>query len=81
MVERAEEAPDAVVYRGLVYLPDAEVPAVITVALPGGATVATLGQGGNPVLEKETAALVRAATKAQVAAGEALSRKIVRWRP
>lgn len=81
VVEKAEEGAGAVVYRGLVYLPDADVAAEVTIALPGGATRASLGPGGTTELEKETAALVRAATKAQVAAGETLPRKIVRWRP
>jgi hypothetical protein len=79
-VEKAEERADAVVYRGFVHLPDADVPAEVTVALPSGATRAALGEGGTAELEKTAAALVRAATKAQVAAGSALPRKIVRWR-
>ena len=36
--------------------------------------------GGTPALEKMAASLVRAATKAELAAGQALPRKIVRWR-
>ena len=81
VVEKAEEGALAVVYRGIVYLPDADVSAEATVTLPGGATRVTLGPGGSAELEKAMAALVRAATKGQVAAGEALPRKIVRWRP
>jgi hypothetical protein len=81
VVEKTDEGATAVTYRGLVYLPDADVEAEATVALPGGATRVTLGAGGSAELEKAMAALVRAATKPQVAAGEALPRKIVRWRP
>lgn len=79
-VEKAEETDTAVVYRGFVHLPDADVPATVTIELPGGATKATLGEGGSPDLEKQAAALVRAATKALVTAGSPLPRKIVRWR-
>lgn len=81
VVEKAEEGAAAVTYRGIVYLPDADVAAEVTVALPGGATRVALGPGGSAELEKAMAALVRAATKGQVAAGETLPRKIVRWRP
>jgi hypothetical protein len=79
-VEKAEEAPDAVIYRGFVHLPDADAPAEARVELPGGAVKVTLGPGGTPEMEKTAAALLRAATKALVAAGGPLPRKIVRWR-
>jgi hypothetical protein len=79
-VEKAEEGPDAIVYRGFVHLPAADVPAEVRVALPGGAVTASLGEGGTADLEKAAAALVRAATKGIVASGGALPRKIVRWR-
>jgi hypothetical protein len=79
-LEKAEETADAVIYRGFVHLPDTDVPATVTLALPGGAAKATLGDGGTAEMEKTAAALVRAATKAELKAGTALPRKIVRWR-
>ena len=79
-VEKAEEGAQAIVYRGFVHLPDADVTAEARVELPGGAVKVTLGPGGTPELEKSAAALLRAATKALVAAGSPLPRKIVRWR-
>lgn len=79
-VEKAEETPGAVIYRGFVHLPDVDVPAEARVELPGGAVKVALGPGGTAELEKWAAPLVRAATKAVVASGGALPRKIVRWR-
>jgi hypothetical protein len=79
-VDRAEEGPEGVTYRGFVYLPEAEIPIEARVALPGGAVRTVLGPGGSTEMEKWTAALVRAATKAPAAAGAPLPRKIVRWR-
>ncbi len=79
-VTRAEEGPAAVIYRGFVHLPDADVPAEARVALPGGAVEVTLGEGGTPALAKTATALLRAATKSLVASGGALPWKIVRWR-
>ncbi len=79
-LEKAEETAEAVTYRGFVHLPDADVPAEVRVELPGGAARASLGAGGTAEMEKSAAALVRAATRASVAAGGALPRKIVRWR-
>ena len=79
-VEKAEEGPAAVLYRGFVYLPDADVPAEARIDLPGGAVTVTLGAGGTPELQKTAAALLRAATKSLLAAGSALPWKIVRWR-
>jgi hypothetical protein len=85
-VELAEEGPEALIYRGFVHLPDADVPAEARVELPSGAVKMTLGPGGTPALERVSAALVRAATKAAVAGagagagGGVLPRKIARWR-
>jgi hypothetical protein len=70
---RVEESSERVTYRGFVHLPGIDVPAEALVELPGGAVRATLGEGGSP-------ALVRSATKAAVAGGGALPRKIARWR-
>lgn len=83
VLELAEETAAAVIYRGLVHLPGADVPATVTLELRDGAVRAaraTLGEGGTPDLEKAAAALVRAATRALVAGGSPLPRKIVRWR-
>jgi hypothetical protein len=79
-LEKAEETSEAVRYRGFVHLPDADLPLEVRVDLPGGATHAEVGPGGTAEMEKAAAALVRAATKALVAAGGPLPRKIVRWR-
>ena len=68
-----------VVYRGLVRLPDADLSLEATITLPSGATRAVV-EGGTPEHEKVAAALIRAATKAAVASGEELPRKIERWR-
>lgn len=73
-VDKAEEGEGAVVYRGFVHLPDADVPAEARVDLGGGPVRVTLGPGGTPEMEKWAAALVRAAAKSP------LPRKIVRWR-
>ena len=80
VVVKAEETAAAVIYRGHAHLPDADVPITITVALPDGATRATLGERGDAAMEKRAAALVRAATRGPLQAGSALPRKIVRWR-
>jgi hypothetical protein len=80
IVERAEVSEERVVYRGLVRLPDADLPLEVTVALPGGATRAAVQAGDAVEHEKTAAALIRAATKSAVAAKEELPRKIERWR-
>jgi hypothetical protein len=83
-VERAEEHPDRLIYRGAVHLPETEVPLEVTIALPSGATSAVLlaepPVGAPPEMAKAAAALVRAATKAELASAVPLPRKIVRWR-
>ena len=79
IVERAESGEGSVVYRGLVRLPDADLPLEVTVTLPSGATRAVV-QGDAADHEKTAAALIRAATKSAVAAGEELPRKVERWR-
>jgi hypothetical protein len=75
----AEADTARVVYRGFAHLPDADLPLEVTITLPSGATRASI-MGGTPEMEKVAAALVRAATKAEINAGAALPRKIVRWR-
>lgn len=79
---REEGGEGSVVYRGLVRLPDADLPLSVTVLLPSGATRAVIEGGGEGAAEHEktAAALVRAATKGAVAAGEELPRKVERWR-
>jgi hypothetical protein len=79
IAELAERGEGTVMYRGLVRLPDADLPLTITITLPGGAARASV-EGGTPEHEKTAAALVRAATKGAVASGEELPRKIERWR-
>ncbi len=77
---------EEVVYRGFAHRPDADVPLEVRIERPSGATraeVTAAGEARPPDaadLEKTAAALVRTATKAAIAAGEALPRKIVRWR-
>jgi hypothetical protein len=80
IVERAESGQGSVVYRGLVRLPDADLPLEVTVTLPSGATRAVVQGGDAADHEKMAAALIRAATKSAVAAGEELPRKVERWR-
>jgi hypothetical protein len=75
----SEGGEGTVVYRGLVRLPDADLPLEVTITLPSGATRAVV-EGGTPEHVKTAAALVRAATKSAVASGEDLPRKVERWR-
>lgn len=88
-VEWVEQDETRAVYRGFVHLPEADLPLEILIELPGGATRASVLSGAAEApergpaeleLEKEAAALIRSATKAAVASGSALPRKIVRWR-
>lgn len=85
-LERGRVEPDHAAYEGFAHLPDRDVPLAVRVALPGGAVSATaapadgVGEARGAELAKVASALVRAATKAEVAAGQALPRKIVRWR-
>jgi hypothetical protein len=78
-VEKVGDASDAASYRGFVHLPDADVPADVTIARPGGAVTVKLGDGGSPEMAKTVSALLRAATKGLADGGD-LPRKIVRWR-
>jgi hypothetical protein len=85
-LERIRAEADHVAYEGFAHLPDTDVPLSARVALPGGAVSVTaseareVGEARCAELAKAASALVRAATKAEVAAGRALPRKIVRWR-
>lgn len=86
VLERKSVEPELVTYEGFAHLPDADVPLVVRIALPGGAVSATGSAAASvddaraAALAKAVTPLVRAATKAQAAAGQALPRKIVRWR-
>lgn len=83
VLERASVEADHVAYEGFAHLPDADVPLSARVALPAGAVTVAPGVTDHPraaELAKTGAALVRAATKAEVSAGRALPRKIARWR-
>ncbi|MGK3963308.1 hypothetical protein WMF38_03860 [Sorangium sp. So ce118] len=82
-----EGAPGEFVYRGLVRLPDADVPVEVRVAEATGAATATLDAaavppGGPPPeeLSRTAAALVRSATRSADAHARRPPRKIVRWR-
>jgi hypothetical protein len=83
---RVGAADDHVAYEGFAHLPDVDVPLAVRVALPGGAVsvIASPAEGVSETrraeLAKAASALMRAATKAEVAAGRPLPRKIVRWR-
>lgn len=75
------------VYRGLVRLPDADVPVEVRIAEATGAATATVDAAAVPhggphpeELSKTAAALVRSATKSADAHARRLPRKIVRWR-
>ncbi len=87
VLEKAEEGPGTLTYRGFVHLPDADVPAEARVDLerpagapPGTGVTVTLGPGGTAEMEKWVGALVRTATKGGGGAGGSPTRKIVRWR-
>jgi hypothetical protein len=85
-LERAEVTPEQVAYAGFAHLPDVDVPLDVRIALPGGAVQASaqpapgVTEARAEGLAKVASALVRAATKSEIAAGQALPRKIVRWR-
>ena len=86
VLARARVEPDRLVYEGFAHLPDADVPLVVEVAIPAGTVHATskstegVTEERAADLARNVAPLVRAATKAEIASGEAPPRKIVRWR-
>jgi hypothetical protein len=45
--QAGEAARAAVIYRGFVYLPNADLPVEVHVALPGGAATASFARGGE----------------------------------
>jgi hypothetical protein len=74
----------AVVYRGYAHLPDRSV-ALECTARTEGVDVALdaragLDDGDRRSLEKHVAALVRAATRSELANGDPLPQRIARWR-
>lgn len=85
-LERVRAGADHVEYEGFAHLPDLDVPLSARVTLPGGGVSVTASptEGASEERRAELAraasALMRAATKAEVAGGRALPRKIVRWR-
>ncbi|WP_437718556.1 hypothetical protein WMF45_20265 [Sorangium sp. So ce448] len=83
----AGDAPGEFVYRGLVRLPDADVPVEVRVAEATGAATATVDAAAVPhggphpeEISRTAAALVRSATKSADAHARRPPRKIVRWR-
>jgi len=75
---------DAIVYRGYAHLPDRSV-ALECTARATGVEVALDARAGlddrdRKDLEKHVAALVRAATRSELANGDALPQRIARWR-
>lgn len=85
-LERTGGEEGRITYEGFAHLPDVDLPLVAHVALPGGAVTVTAGsaegvaEARGAEIAKAATALVRAATKGEVAAGRTLPRKIVRWR-
>jgi hypothetical protein len=88
VLERADgQGQGELVYRGLVRLPEANVPIEVRISEATGAARAIVDAGAVPDggprpadLERTAAALVKSATKA-ASSGERLPpRKIVRWR-
>lgn len=80
------QEPDFAVYEGFAHLPERDVPLGYRIALPSGAVSVVDSGPTNSVAEVEAelrrtgAALLRAATKSEAASGQALPRKVVRWR-
>jgi hypothetical protein len=76
---------DGAHYRGFVHLPDAKL-GVTGIAQRSRASLtidpdATLPPERRATLEKQGAALLRAATRAELEAGDPVPHKVVRWRP
>ena len=75
---------NAIVYRGYAHLPDRSV-ALECTARSAGVDVALdtragLDEGDRKDLAKHVAALVRAATRSELANGDPLPQRIARWR-
>lgn len=87
VLDRTDEAQGEIVYRGLVRLPDADVPVEVRVAESTGVATATVDQTAVPHggprpedLSRTAAALVKSATKSADAHARRPPRRIVRWR-
>lgn len=85
-LEHCPEETGAVVYRGFVHLPDADVPVEVRFG-EGGAAQARVEAAAIPAggpapaeLERAAAALVKTAVKASASADRPPPRKVVRWR-
>jgi hypothetical protein len=80
------EAGEGAVYRGFAHLTGADAPLEVRIAASGAAEArveaAALPEGAPPPadLEREAAALVKAAVKAAITAGRPPPRRITRWR-
>jgi len=86
VLERTKVEPNMVTYEGFAHLPSADIPLCIHVDLPSGTVhakataVDRIAESRATELAKIASPLVRAATKAEIAGGLELPRKIVRWR-
>jgi hypothetical protein len=80
ILDHAGEEAGAALYQGHAHRPDASLPLQARVSLTDGRVQASLSGMDDAAeqerLEREAAALVRAATKGR----EAMPRRIVRWR-
>lgn len=80
------EAGESVVYRGFAHMTGADAPLEVRIAASGAAEArveaAALPEGAPAAaeLEREAAALVKAAVKSASAAGRPPPRRITRWR-
>ena len=85
VLDRAAVEADHVTYQGFAHLPAADVPLVARIDLPSGnvhvhaTPVGGIAESRAQELAKTATSLVRAATKAEIAANLELPRKIVRW--
>ncbi|NUP06564.1 MAG: hypothetical protein HOW73_10945 [Polyangiaceae bacterium] len=77
-----EREGERAVYQGFAFTPERSIPLVVVAEI--ASAKARIGGEERPAnadaLEKAAAALVRAATRAELAEGAAVPRKIVRWR-
>ncbi len=86
VLDRIAVEADHATYQGFAHLPAADVPLMARIDLPAGVVhvhataVGGLAESRAVELSKTATALVRAATKAEIAAGLELPRRIVRWR-
>jgi hypothetical protein len=89
-LERSDEDSTTTIYRGFAHVPDADLPLEVRVSRPAESSAdravvqAKVEVPGEPrdstAIEKEAAALVKAASRAARDANRPLPRRIVRWR-